>query len=242
MQQKENPVLLLVHNCLELTKRCVESIHNQDIPTSLLVIDNAITDETFNWLQDNQIHTVRNDTNEGVSVGWNFGFDTLFGEGYDWILAPNNDTILALNTYRRLLEYNVPFVTGISTEDMAQIGPGVVYDDSPLVDGPDFSLFLLRRSAWETVGKFDTDMRLYAGDNDFHIRAHRTGVRLLRANVPFYHKRSSTLNNAGPKEKRVIQMQADADRLVFFEKYGFHTWSPEYASQFVPENFGVDKK
>ena len=56
---KDNPVLLLARNCLELTKRCVESIHAQDIPTYILVIDNASTDGTFDWLQDNQIHTVR---------------------------------------------------------------------------------------------------------------------------------------------------------------------------------------
>jgi GT2 family glycosyltransferase len=238
----DNPVLLLVHNCIELTKRCVESIKNQDIPTYLLVIDNASTDSTFIWLQENHIHTVRNETNEGVSAGWNWGFDTLFGAGYDWILSPNNDTILAPNAYRRLLEYNVPFVTGISTDDMSQINPAAIHEDHDLVEGPDFSLFLLRRAAWEKIGKFDTEMLLYAGDNDFHIRAHRAGVRLLRGNVPFYHERSSTLRSANPKERRLIEMQADADRLVFFEKYGFHTWSPEYAAQFTPLNFGVDSK
>jgi len=238
----DNPVLLLVHNCLELTKRCVESIRNQDIPTYLLVIDNASTDGTFNWLKDNHIHTVRNERNEGVSAGWNWGFDTLFEAGHNWVLSPNNDTILAPNTYRRLLEYNVPFVTGISTGDMAQIGPNAIHEDNTLVSGPDFSLFLLRREAWNEIGKFDTSMRLYAGDNDFHIRAHRAGVRLLRANVPFYHERSSTLRNANPKERRIIEMQADADRMEFYRKYGFHVWSPEYAAQFDERFFGVDAK
>jgi hypothetical protein len=37
-------------------------------------------------------------------------------------------------------------------------------------------------------------------------------------------------------------MQADADRLEFYRKYGFHTWSPEYAAQFSPETFGCDSK
>jgi predicted GNAT family N-acyltransferase len=64
----------------------------------------------------------------------------------------------------------------------------------------------------------------------------------MNAGVPFYHERSSTLNNAAPKERRAIQMQADADRLRFYEKYGFHTWSPEYAAQFSPEQFGCDSK
>jgi hypothetical protein len=64
----------------------------------------------------------------------------------------------------------------------------------------------------------------------------------MNAGVPFYHQRSSTLNNANPKEKRAIQMQADADRLRFYEKYGFHTWSPEYAAQFDERFFGVDAK
>jgi len=44
-----NPVLILTHNCLDLTKRCVESIRAQDIDITLQVIDNGSTDGTEEW-------------------------------------------------------------------------------------------------------------------------------------------------------------------------------------------------
>ena len=47
------PVLLLTHNCLELTKRCITSIRAQDVPFVLFVIDNGSTDRTQEWAQEN---------------------------------------------------------------------------------------------------------------------------------------------------------------------------------------------
>ena len=46
-----NPVLILTHNCLELTKKCVESAKAQDIETvEFFFVDNASTDGTFDWI------------------------------------------------------------------------------------------------------------------------------------------------------------------------------------------------
>ena len=60
----------------------------------------------------------------------------------------------------------------------------------------------------------------YCSDLDYHIRAHRAGIRLLNSHVKFYHERSSTIRNANPFEREVIQRQADADRERFREKWG----------------------
>ena len=75
-------------------------------------------------------------------------------------------------------------------------------------------------------------MKFYAQDNDYHVRAHRAGVELLRADVPFYHERSSTINNATPEERAEIQRQANADREVFKSLYGCMPWEPAYAALF----------
>ena len=237
-----NPVLLLVHNCIELTKRCVESIRNQDIPTYLLVIDNSSTDGTFDWLRDNQIHTVLNETNEGVSASWNWGIDTIFKSaiGFDWVLFPNNDVVLPKWYYRTLIEFDIPFVTGISVNNMAQIAEPPPYKTkSP---HPDFSGPLVRRDAWEAVGHFDPAMRMYAQDMDWHLRAHRAGVRLWGTNTGFYHERSSTLRLAAKEDRDAIQAQADADRKVFKEKWGVGANDPAYENLFTEATFGIDKK
>ena len=75
-------------------------------------------------------------------------------------------------------------------------------------------------------------MKLYAQDNDYHVRAYRLGVELLRADVPFYHERSSTLNNATTQERMAIQQQANSDREVFKSLYGCMPWEPAYQELF----------
>lgn len=244
-----NPVLILTHNCLEQTKRCVDSIDNQDIPTDLMVYDNGSTDGTHDWLvskgRPNKAgrwtwHSI-NCVNSGVSHGWNTALGFLFNdEKHDHVLVMNNDTVLPPWFYSELLSYDVPFVTGVSVGSMAEIatkGPR-----KELVESPDFSGFLIQREAWERIGEFDESMVHYASDLDFHIRAWRNGIHLWNAGVHFYHERSSTLNQASAKDRRMIQLQADADRDRLEEKWGCRAWDSSYAAMFSPETFGIENE
>lgn len=228
-----NPVLILTHNCLDLTKRCVESVRNQDISTDIFVVDNDSTDHTRSWLYEERIPYVDFRPQIGVSAGWNFGLTKIFNANlprYEYALVLNNDTYLEKSLYRHLLSYEVPFVTGVSVGSMEELALPFVRKE--LAPCPDFSAWLIRREAWERVGPFNDAMRFYASDNDWHVRAHRAGLTLWNAGVPFYHERSSTLKNAPVKERRQIELQADADREVFKEIYGVYPWEPGYADLF----------
>jgi len=229
-----HPVLLLTHNNLDLTKRCVESIRSQDLKTTIEIIDNGSTDGTPEWLSEQGINNSKLGSNYGVSVGWNQGLRYFFELPHheDHVLVVNNDTILPPWFYRELLARHVEFVTGVSVGSMEQIAAPPAL--CPLVPSPDFSAFLMRREAWQRVGLFDERMKLYASDNDWHVRAHRAGVPLWNAGVPFYHQRSSTLNRAPHGQRRQIQLQADADREVFRQIYGVYPWEPGYADLFAP--------
>ena len=101
-----------------------------------------------------------------------------------------------------------------------------------LVESPDFSAFCLSKHCWTKVGHFNEAMRLYASDNSFHVEAHRKGIPLWNSGVGFFHERSSTLRNASPKERRIIELQADADREVFKEIYGCYPWQEGYTDLF----------
>lgn len=230
-----NPVLILARNNLELTKRCIASINAQDIPTSIFVIDNDSADQTEEWLSSDEYKGVwqRFSPQLSVSEGWNFGLNELF-YGIIWkaehVLCPNADTVLPSWFYRELLSYNVPFVTGVSVGSMEEIA-----HQEPrkgLAPYPDFSAWLMRRSVWETVGEFNSEMRLYASDCAWHIDAHRKGIPLWNSGIGFFHERSSTLKNAPPRERREIELQADADRDVFKSIYGYYPGEPGYADLF----------
>lgn len=219
-----NPVLILTHNCIELTKRCVESAMNQDIPVCTAVVDNGSTDGTREWVSEQGLQLVSFSENRGVSQGWNIGIG-LSLVTHNYVLVLNNDTIIPPYFYSNLLSYNAPFITGIS------VGPNYDGPDawSQPSESPDFSAFLIRGEAWERVGLFDESMKHYASDCDWHIRAHRSGIKLLNAGIPFYHERSSTLRHSSADDKAEIEGQANLDRAAFKAKYGFMPWDKEYA-------------
>lgn len=233
--QIENPVLMLTRNCLELTKKAVASVVAQDIPIKLMIIDNGSTDGTFEWLHSEPYPEVgywKFSENMGVSWAWNAGLRTLLGSNFacPYVLVINNDVILPPWFYRRLLEYMLLFVSGISVGNMDEIATEP--HGGELSKHPDFSAFLVRRDAWEIVGPFNGRMKHYASDNAWHVEAHRKGVDLKGAPIPFYHERSSTLKLASPEERAEIEAQANRDRAVFRELYGCNPWDKEYEDLF----------
>lgn len=226
-----NPVLILTRNNLDLTKRCVESVRKQDIPVSLIIYDNGSEDGTTKWLFEEHIVHHEFGDNYGVSRGWNSGLRDFFDAcEAEHVLVIGNDTVLAPWTYRALLAVDQSFVTGvdIGMEPLPEFPP----NPFPLAPHPDFSCFLIRREAWEAIGPFDERLVNYCGDCDYHIRAHRLGIPLWKANIPYNHERSSTMNRATPEERSLIQTRANLDRHVFREIYGCLPGTPEYTELF----------
>jgi GT2 family glycosyltransferase len=225
-----NPVLLLTRNNLSLTKRCIESVRQQDIPVAIGVIDNGSRDGTCEWLSDQpDIQAAYFGSNKGVSHGWNVGLGMVF-LAHEHCLVIGNDTVLGPWTYSALLSANVPFVTGVDVGmDPLPEKPDVL----PLAPHPDFSCFLIRRSCWEAIGPFSEAMVNYCGDTDYHVRAHRLGIPLWKASVPYNHERSSTMNRALPDEQKALHAQAARDREVFRTLYGCLPGSKEYEQLFL---------
>jgi len=196
------------------------------------VNDNGSTDGTLDWLNDNVDFWDAADHNTGVSKGWNEGlrveFEHPFISPSDHVLVVNNDTILPRWFYRTLLSYDAPFVTGVAIDTMPTEEPGRM----DLQPHPDFSAFLIRRECWEKVGPFDEEMVLYAGDTDYHVRAHQLGVPLMKANVPYYHVNSQTMKRASSEDRQWIQERANLDREVFKRKWRCLPGTPEYNNLF----------
>ena len=119
-------------------------------------------------------------------------------------------------------------MTGVAVDKM----PTEPAERMPLTPNPDFSAFLIHRTAWNKIGEFNEDMRFYASDCDYHVRGHRLRVPMMKANVPYYHESSSTLNLAPTEEQDAIRRQADADRQVFRNIYGCVPGEPTYEDLF----------
>src|ERR1700679_2502638 len=112
-----NIVVILTRNCLELTKRCVESVKGQDVPTEIRIFDNGSTDGTVEWAADNVDTVYVAMRNRGVSDGWNTMLHQAFGHGgASHVLVLNNDVMLPPYFYRELLSFDLPFVSGASVD------------------------------------------------------------------------------------------------------------------------------
>ncbi len=87
-------IIILTFNQLRFTEVCIEHIRRYTPePYELIIIDNASTDGTVNYLQDQQdIKLVINDQNKGFAKGCNQGIEIAAG---DYILLLNNDTAVS---------------------------------------------------------------------------------------------------------------------------------------------------
>ena len=225
-----NGILTLTHNCFDLTRKAIWSFATQDVDV-IQAIDNGSTDGTRDWLEGNGWLLHANPTNAGVSSEWNRGLKWFFGHGADSVLVIGNDTWIPPYFFGELLSYNLPFVTGVAVDNMEQIQP--VPTKCPLDPHPDFSAFLISRQCWQTVGRFDERMKLYASDCDWHIRAHRLGIPLWKASCEFYHERSSTMKYAPEAERAELVAQANKDRAEFYLQHGCLPGTPEYEAIFA---------
>jgi GT2 family glycosyltransferase len=224
------PVLMLALNSLPLTKAAVASVLAQDVPVNLYVADNGSKDGTLEWLRAQPVNVIAFGENKGVSAAWNHGLKFLFDFlKNDAVLVVNNDVQLRKETARVLLEDGGEFVTAVSVDDPKALLNDWTPSKRP---HPDFSCFLIRRSAWNRIGEFDARMASYASDGDYHLRLHQAGIEAYTIGLPFYHYASGTLKSARVEDKERIMKGAEADRQAFQKKWNVRMGSPEYYSLF----------
>jgi len=237
-----NPVIIPTYNCFDLTVRCIDSVLAQDIPVSLLVIDNGSTDVRLReYLLSahlkGSLECLFLQRNEGVSKAWNIGLSAFLNSGQaEHALILNNDLEIPPQYYRLLLDTGEKFISGVNCGtpngirywERSTPKPEAKYK----IPHPDFSAFLIRKECWDRVGSFDENMVFYAQDCDYHVRMNREGIWAGSINLEYYHYASGTLKQATDEEKEAIAAQADRDRDEFEKKYGCRIGTAGYDKLF----------
>jgi glycogen synthase len=224
-------VVVLAHNALGYTKRCIASLlHHTTVPLRLVVVDNASTDGTADWLRDlddDRVRPVLLPENRGVPGGRNVGLDHLDGDE-NWIVFLDNDTEV-------LADWWAPYVAaldadpdaGIAGEDGVRVtwGPDGRELHPVVGDGPQpcdvavgFCLFL-RPETVARIGRFDESLGLFwHDDDDYAMRAARIGERVLRLRagkvLHFEHRSSATVAGIWDGPSTPAAMSADNQRYV----------------------------
>lgn len=92
-------IVILSYNSYEMTRFCIESIRQNNVPSSyeIIVVDNASTDKSLEWLeQQRDVVLIKNSENKGFPYGCNQGIEAA--DPRSDILLLNNDTIVFPNS------------------------------------------------------------------------------------------------------------------------------------------------
>jgi len=200
-------VVTVTHDGLDHLKSFIPALRQNTrestVSLKLLVIDNASSDGTEEWLRNQKIDTLRFDSNQGFAKPNNLGVERL--HDCEYVALLNNDTRVCDGWYEPLVE--------AIQEDESIVAAGAILTDwsgekidfdggvvsfsghahqsnqgkpvSMITPDNRDALFvcggamLVRRSLFLRLGGFDEDFFAYFEDVDFGWRARMAGYRIV---------------------------------------------------------------
>lgn len=155
--------------------------------SSIVIIDNAsdnigdilsLTDEVGN------IQCIRNNINCGIAQALNMIFEKCMGEGYEWVLTLDQDSICPLNMieeYKKSMDVNIailcPKVIDLNMRNEVHEDKNNFFVKRCITSGS-----LTNIKAWNAINGFDEKMFIDAVDFDFCDRLGKCGYRILQIN------------------------------------------------------------
>ncbi len=211
----------------DVTAQCVASLLASDYGhLHIVIIDNGSRDGSAEALRARfpQVAILESDRNLFFAGGMNLGLRHALAIGADYALAMNNDTLVAPDMVRRLVE---------AAETLSQAGivaPVIRRPDGRLwaagsrerrlwpfpqdiarskmdLSGQPFRVdyvtgcgMLIRRDVLEAIGLFDEDYAMYYEDADFCARARRAGYTIwVEPSAEMIHLVSASAKRQAPQ-------------------------------------------
>jgi GT2 family glycosyltransferase len=194
---KSVSLVIPVYNQLDYTRQCLDSIARYtDQPYELIVVDNASTDGTQEFLRDVKATIITNQHNLGCAKAWNQGVRASHG---DVIGILNNDIVVTKGWIEGLLKFMEKADHGIVSPAARE--EYLNYDLDAYAteftglckDATRAELYgaclVIKRDVFDRVGLFD-DTFVYGGceDIDFIWRAQRAGFSIgMTGSVLIHH-------------------------------------------------------
>jgi N-acetylglucosaminyl-diphospho-decaprenol L-rhamnosyltransferase len=196
MTPQQTSLVIPVYNQLMHTMQCVESIHRvSDHPGEVVIIDNASTDGTTEYLKGLDVFVIHNSTNLGCAKAWNQGIRASHG---DVVGILNNDIVVTPGWLSGVLNFMERTGCDIVSPAMRE-GP-LDYELHKYAESFTASCrramrrgllgacMFIRRTVFDRVGLFD-EAFTYGGceDIDFLWRAQNAGIRAAVTGEAFIH-------------------------------------------------------
>src|SRR5690554_707497 len=226
----KSSIIVVNYNSRPDLETCVASLlNNTRLPFDLIIVDNASTDDSVDYLknlENKRIKTVFNETNEGFSAACNRGLSISDGE---ILVTMNPDIIVPPNWLARLvwhLKNNAktlvvaPRSSGIGGRQWA--GPLPALENLESADKKLSRLYRLRserakfligclllfdRRLLKTVGYLDEELVLGADDFDLSLRVRKAGYELRVAkDILVRHKIHGSFYRSDPQETKRMEL------------------------------------
>jgi N-acetylglucosaminyl-diphospho-decaprenol L-rhamnosyltransferase len=230
-------VVIPVYNQLGYTRKCLDSLraHGGGIE-EIIIIDNGSSDGTAEYLSGLDCATViMNRENLGCAAAWNQGVEAA---GSAWVLLLNNDVVVTPGWIEGMLEFSVEKQVDIVSPAIRE-GPCDYnlelyaaefvarmrrHSRIGVADG---ICFLVRRTVFETIGRFDENFRIgQFEDVDFFRRAKMAGFRLGITGRSFIHHFGSVTQNHIRSAERNNSYEA-ANRAYYRRKWDL-SWNRRF--------------
>lgn len=227
-------IVIPVFDKIALTRRCLEAIEaTVELPYEVLVVDNASTDGTTEFLRDaernGRLRLIRNDENVGFARACNAAAASARGE---FVLLLNNDTVpqpgwldAMLAVFERDPSVGVVGSRLLYADDRIQHAGMAFLPDGRLEhvhrfaakDAPEVleerevasvtgACLLMPRSLWEQLGGLDEAYPMYVEDVDLCMKAWDAGRRVVYApESVVYHLENASVPNADWRDRLVVQ-------------------------------------
>jgi N-acetylglucosaminyl-diphospho-decaprenol L-rhamnosyltransferase len=230
-------VVIPVYNQLDYTRKCLESLktHRQGI-CEIIIIDNGSKVDTAEYLSHlDYIRLIKNDENLGCAAAWNQGIDAA---GSPWVVFLNNDVITTRGWLQGMVDFaeekRVDIVSpaireGSCDYDIEDYAAGFVsrMKGAARLGVADGICFLVRKSVFEKVGRFDENFRIgQFEDVDFFRRAAIAGFRLGTTGRAFIHHFGSVTQNHIRSAEKNNSYEAD-NRAYYRQKWNL-SWHKRF--------------
>lgn len=192
-------VTIVTFNARPWIDKCLSSLSGSGTPVDVLVVDNASTDGTADYIHDfyPDVEMVETGANKGFGAANNIGFRRMLDDGYDFVYLLNQDAWIGKDTLKLLLDnwkdgFGIlsPVQTSANgkmdkqfskkcSKYLKEAGKGL--DGAKHVVEVPFVMaahWLVSRQAVETVGGFSPAFSQYGEDDNYIDRLHHFGLKV----------------------------------------------------------------
>ncbi|MGC8705188.1 MAG: glycosyltransferase family 2 protein [Athalassotoga sp.] len=207
--------LVVTYNRLDFLKKNLEALSRQSRkPDEIIVIDNASTDGTYEFLKDQKVKFVRLSENTGGAGGFSYGLNYAIENGADWVWMMDDDAIPYDDALKSLEDaINKRLDAGVFLSKLVSDPDSKPQEKIKAARTGTFVGFAVKKEVVKRVGLPDSDFFIYADDYDYSIRIRKAGFKILRVHSSLIEHKDWV------KQKRVFRFPFSKPRVPAWKTY-----------------------